>query len=67
MGGNLKPFLPGEVSYSADDVVTVLVESITGRSIGERFVIGVKRVATNSFVLELDDECQFKMTCEKLG
>jgi len=67
MGINLKPFLREDASYLADDIVTNLVESITGRGIGDHFVADVKRVASNSFVLELDDGCQFKMTCKKIS
>lgn len=66
MGQNLKSFLQDEICYSAEELTDRLAEVVPGRSIGERFVIAAKRVASNSFVIEMDDGCQFKMTCEKL-
>ena len=67
MGRNLKAFLQEETCYNAEDLVNRLVEVIPGRSVGDRFVIAAKLIASNSFVMEMDDGCQFKITCEKLN
>lgn len=66
MGQNLKTYLQEEACYTADDLVERLTEVIPGRSIGDRFVLKAKPISSNSFVIEMDDGCQFKMTCEKL-
>jgi len=67
MSQNLKALLREDVCYDAEDLTERLAEVVPGRSIGDRFVIAAHRVATNSFVIEMDDGCQFKMTCEKLN
>jgi hypothetical protein len=67
MGQNLKAYLQEETCYTAEELVQRLAESIPGRSAGDRYVIAAKLVTSNSFIMEMDDGCQFKMTCEKLN
>lgn len=67
MSQNLKTFLREETCYTAEQLISHLAVQIPGRSVGERYVIATKLTASNSFVMELDDGCQFKMTCEKLN
>jgi len=67
MSQNLKAYLQEEVCYTAEELVERLADQIPGRSAGDRFVVATKVVAGNSFVMEMDDGCQFKMTCEKLN
>lgn len=69
MSQNLKAFLHDDagVSYSQEELAEWLAEVVPGRSIGDRYVIAAELVASNSFVIEMDDGCQFKMTCEKLN
>lgn len=67
MSQNLKAFLQEEACYTAEELVERLAEQIPGRSAGDRYVIATKIIASDSFIMEMDDGCQFKMTCEKLN
>ena len=68
MGHNLKAFLQNDanISYSQGELAVWLAETVPGRSIGDRYVIAAELIASNSFVIEMDDGSQYKMTCEKL-
>ena len=66
MGQNLKTFLQNETCYTAEQLAGILADQIPGRSAGDRYVVAAKLVSKNSLIMEMDDGCQFKMTCEKL-
>jgi len=66
MSRNLKAFMQEEVSYSADELAAQLIEVVPGRGVGERFVASAKPISRNVFVIILDDESQYQITCEKL-
>ena len=69
MSQNLKTFLHDDanIGYSQGELSVWLAEVVPGRSIGDRYVVTAELVASNSFVIEMDDGSQFKMTCEKLS
>ena len=66
MSQNLKAFLQEETCYNANDLIRELVEAIPGRSVGERYVVKASYAGPTSILMELDDGCVFKMTCEKI-
>ena len=66
MSRNLKAFMQEETSYSSTELATFLTDIMPGKGIGERFVISVEPISPNAFVIILDDNSQYQITCEKL-
>jgi hypothetical protein len=67
MSQNLKRFLQEEACYSADELVEMLAKVVPGRGVGERYVVSTEYLGSSQFVMEMDDGCRFRMTCEKLN